>query len=338
VVEAGEQAGREVVLADQPAEQHLGVDVAQHGPAGADGRAADLDADGPAALDDHAVGGGAAAQRPALGDEPPGEGAGQLTGAALGHGVADGLADHGEQPAEHAARRRLGGQVGVQGVAGEQQAAAGAAERLVRHPPDGQQGEAGEVEQLARADGGAELEAAAHGRERRQQRLDQGRADPLPAVEQAVPGLAVARGELLERGGGVLGPAVEDGRRPVDARVGHHRRGVHPAQPVRLEVEGGEHARRRGQGVEGAEQVVAEAGGGHLGGADGTAGRVLRLDDEHLPPGVDQHVRRHQAVGPGADDDGVVGLHRLSAPRRRRPRGPTGRARRRGRPPASRGA
>ena len=57
-----------------------------------------------------------------------------------------------------------------------------------------------------------------------------------------------------------------------------------------------------GQRVEGAEQVVAEAGGGDLGGARRRRpARRLGLEHEHVPAGVGQQVGGDEPVGPGAD-------------------------------------
>ena len=97
----------------------------------------------------------------------------------------------------------------------------------------------------------------------------------------------------------------------VEAGVGDDGRRLGPGQAVRLEVEAGQRGRRAGQRVEGAEQVVAEPGCGHLGGADGAAGLGLCLEHEHVPAGVGEDVGGDETVRPGADDHGVddVGAH-----------------------------
>ena len=54
-----------------------------------------------------------------------------------------------------------------------------------------------------------------------------------------------------------------------------------------------------------AEQVVPVAGCGDLGGAHCAAGLLVRLEDQHGPARVGQHVRGNKPVGTGADDNRV---------------------------------
>ncbi len=94
--------------------------------------------------------------------------------------------------------------------------------------------------------------------------------------------------------------------------MGQHQRRTAPAQAVPLELEPPEDGRRHPQRIEGAEAVVDEARHRQLPAADGAAGVGLRVEDHHAPPGVGQEVGGHEAVGPGADDDGLgVAVRRL---------------------------
>lgn len=119
--EGGHRPVGEVVEAHEPAQQHLGVDVGEHGSPGADRGAGDLDADGSSTLDHHPLDRGAAPQAPAGALQPADERGGELPGPAHGGGEADVLGQRRQQPAEEPARRGVGGHVGVQGVARQEQ-------------------------------------------------------------------------------------------------------------------------------------------------------------------------------------------------------------------------
>ena len=110
---------------------------------------------------------------------------GEPTGAAFGDGEAVLLAERREHPAEEPAQRLLGPEVGVQRVAGEQQRAARARERLLRHGADREQREPGEARPLARPDGGGQAPAGDDRRERGEQRVDEMPADAAATARTA---------------------------------------------------------------------------------------------------------------------------------------------------------
>ena len=184
-----------------------------------------------------------------------------------------------------------------------------AAERDERQP--------GEVAQPGGPGGASEPQAAADGWERREQRVQERGTDARPVLVDPLPRGTVTRGAELEVGHAGGQVAAQDGRRSIDQRVGEHVGGVGPGEPVGVEIQRAHDRRCGGQRVEGAEEVVAEAGRGDLAGPHGSAGLGVRLEDEDLPALVGQDVGGDQPVGTGADDDGVDAAHRLGRSRTR---------------------
>ncbi len=230
-----------------------------------------------------------------------GEGA-RTTG---GHGEAVRLAEHRHQPAEAAAARGLGGEVGVQGVARQQQSAALAAELLLPQPAHRQHQGAGQPQSARPAQPQRQPGARADRRERGEQGVQQIGSDAFPHGGQLAPGVPVAVGEGVQGGGGVVDVAAQHGAPAVAARVGQYAGRVRPAQPVTLQFQAGDDRRGGGQRVEGAEQVVDEVGVHVPVVPDGTAGFVLLLQDLHAPAGVGEQIGGDQAVGARADHHGV---------------------------------
>jgi hypothetical protein len=159
---------------------------------------------------------------------------GDFAGAALRDRVAVLLAEPAEEPAEHAAAGALWRQVGVEGVAGDQPAAALAPEALLRHPPRRQQREAGEVGEAARTEDAQHPGRGADRRQRRQQGADQVRPGAAPEVEEPAPGIAVAGGEGVERGAGLLQVHREQGAAAVGVRMSDDAAGAEPVDAVAL--------------------------------------------------------------------------------------------------------
>src|SRR6185369_11321854 len=85
---------------------------------------------------------GVAEHLTALRPQPPHQGGGDVPRPALGDRVAVLLAKPAEDPAEEAATGTVGGEVGMEGVAGDQPGGALSAELLLGHPPRRQQREA----------------------------------------------------------------------------------------------------------------------------------------------------------------------------------------------------
>ena len=171
------------------------------------------------------------------------------------------------------------------------------------HQPPGQPQRAGDPRRAH------ERQAAAHRRERREQRVQQRGREPAPFGVRPQPPLAVGRGEGLHGRRRDPGVAVEHRGATVGQEVGEHVRRVPPAQPVRAEVEGAQHRGREAQRVLRAEQVVEIAGRGDLGRPYGPAGRAGRLQHDDVPARVGQLVRGDEAVVPGPDDHCVGDLH-----------------------------
>ncbi len=100
------------------------------------------------------------------------------------------------------------------------------------------------------------------------------------------------------------GPLEDHGPAAVE-RVGDRRVGVDQLDAAGREVDRPEERRGEGQRQDRRADVVAEPGQRQLGGPGPAAGRVGGLVDADRAPGTGQGDRRGQAVGPGADDDGI---------------------------------
>jgi hypothetical protein len=158
---------------------------------------------------------------------------------AVDKGVAhDLLAPAGDyQEAEEARTWRLRADVGVQGVAAQQQSPAGPLELLLGQPTHRQQRKPGQAQQLPRRQAGGQPEGGPHRREQREQPLEDRPADASPATDQLLPGRPVA--------GGRRPPATPRSRlgRGTAPRSGHRRGGgrppggVHPLQAVALQLQ-----------------------------------------------------------------------------------------------------
>ena len=171
------------------------------------------------------------------GDEAPGEGLGELAGTALGDREADGLAHHREQQRHQSRSDVVERDVGVPGVAGQQQSRPVTAEAATTQRRGG--GEQG-PEQPDAAGGRQPTQATqrvAHRWERRQQRADHVLTDHVPLPAQGEPLLTVARVRCIHEGSGDRAVAVQE--RPVAVRewVAEHGRRVPPDQAVLLEPE-----------------------------------------------------------------------------------------------------
>jgi len=287
-----------------------GADVGHHRPPGRHLVAAGGDDGHRPAAPHHDPGHpGAAQEPPTPGFEPGDQRRRQPPGTPLGDGEADLLPQAAQQPPEEARGRAVGGQVGVEGGAGEQQPRPLPRELLLGQALHRQHPEAGEARHPGRAEPGGEAGSGPDRRERRQEGVEQRPADPSPQAVEAPPGVAVAGGKGGEGGGGLVEVGREHRAAPVRQRVGQRQRRAAPAEAVALELQPGEDGRRRPERVEGAEPVVEEAGERQLAAADGAAGVGLRFEDHDAPPGVGQQVGGHEAVGPGPDDNrvGVAG-------------------------------
>ncbi len=180
------QARGQEHLAEQPGVQgrrrHVGEDRA----AGCDDRAVGQPhAVGATAADQHLGDRGVRpdlhAERFRPGSQRPGEDA----GAALRHREADVLAEHGQQPAEHAAAGTVGRDVGVHGVAGEQQAPAVAAEGLLAQPAHGRHREPRQAQGAGGLQGSEQARPGRDRRERGEQCVEDAVAHPLPLARTA---------------------------------------------------------------------------------------------------------------------------------------------------------
>ena len=129
----------------------------------------------------------------------------------------------------------MGGQVGVERGAGQQQPPALPRELLLGQALHRQDTEAGEAQHpgLGLKPGG---QPGADRRERPQQRVEQ-RCQALPQAVEAPPGVTVAGGVGIEGGGRLVKIGRQD-RAPAVGQGGRaqHQRRPPPAQPVAVEV------------------------------------------------------------------------------------------------------
>ncbi len=129
----------------------------------------------------------------------------------------------------------------MHGVAGEQQAAPLAAERLVGQSAHGEDGEPGEVERARRAEPAQHAQHRPGRRERAEQRVEERLAHAVPAHHELEPRVAVAGRDLVEPGGRVLGAGAQDGGKAVVEGVREDVRGAGPREAVLLEVQAPDH-------------------------------------------------------------------------------------------------
>ena len=185
-------------LADE-VEVKLGrPDVGENGVGGNQLAAGQPDTSGPATLDVDRCHRGVQRQTPAVVVQPSYQRVDDGAGAPFRDREPDALCQHAQQPAVDRAARSLRCQIGVQGVAREQQRAALAGELLVAVTAHGLHGEAREAQQLRRSQPPGEAQRRPHRRERPQDRVDERLADPLVVLDDAHPGGAVAGRELLQ--------------------------------------------------------------------------------------------------------------------------------------------
>ena len=252
---------------------------------------------------------GVAVQLTPTGGEPAGQGLRESARAALGHGEADRLAQHGHQQAHQPGARGVERDVRVAGVARHQDRWRDATEALRTELGGRRQQHAYETQPAHPAQSGEQAERRADRWERRQQRADQLIAHGVPLRAQLQPGVAVARVLGVGEPRGHVSVAMQQRPAAVDERMAEHRRSVPPGQPVLLEPQRLNGARRGSQRVERAEGVVHEAGVNVLSTRDRPADRRLCLQHQDRPPAVGEQVRSDQAVGARPDDDRVVPGH-----------------------------
>ena len=142
------------------------------------------------------------------------------------------LSDHGQQQAEDARADGGHGNVGVQGVAGQQQPGLLGAEARRDERRRRLQQRADVVQSADRRQPGERLQPAAHGRERAQQGLDQRRPDALPVAAEPQPRLTVTAMVFVEPGRRALRArgAVAPNHRPGAAGRARRGRGTTPAR------------------------------------------------------------------------------------------------------------
>jgi hypothetical protein len=99
--------------------------------------------------------------------------------------------------------------------------------------------------------------------------------------------------------------AREHGGRSVSSGVRQHVRCVRPLEPVPAQTQLRDHRRRGRHRIERAEQIAAKPRRGDLRRSDSTTWFGVRLQHQHRPTGIGQHVRRDKPVGSSADHDRV---------------------------------
>jgi hypothetical protein len=123
-----------------------------------------------------------------------------------------------------------------------------------------------------------------------------------PVGNQRSEEAAVVVGVGIERRGGFVERAVDEGRRAVVERMGDGRRRLDQRQ---VELERTEERRSGDERMDGRADVVAEARERQLCRARPAADRLSRLVDSDRASGLRERDRRREAVWPGADDDRV---------------------------------
>ncbi|PSK65483.1 hypothetical protein B0E53_02540 [Micromonospora sp. MH33] len=291
------------------------IDVGDHRPSGQHPARAGLHAPGPATHHDDLLDPYPAAQLAAGRPQTLDQRLDELPRATPRDREAEPLTHHGHQPAEQAAPRLIRRYVRVQRGAGEEQPGPIAPELLRPEPPYRQRGEAGGADSLRRAHPGQQASARAYGWERAEQRVEHVVGVPVPALDERLPGSAVARRETFHRARRLGQVAGEHHRPVVGEQVRQRRGGVAPAQAVLLQPQRAQDGRRRAERIERAEQVGGEARPQHLRRPDRASGRVVGLQHEDVPAGVGQQVGGDQTVMPRPDDNRVVPVvaHRACA-------------------------
>ncbi len=104
--------------------------------------------------------------------------------------------------------------------------------------------------------------------------------------------------------------AQEDGLAPVE-RMGERQRRLDPLEAVILERNRPEEGRSGGHRMNRRAEVVDEPRERQLAGAEAAADLLGRLANEHRAARSRELDRGREAVGAGADDDGVVSVHAL---------------------------
>jgi len=87
--------------------------------------------------------------------------------------------------------------------------------------------------------------------------------------------------------------------------------GMDPLEAVPLEVQRAKDWRAGRHRVDGGAGIVNETGQRKLGGAGGAAGSFHGLENEYAQAGPCQEDGGGEAVGAGADDDGIMGAGRM---------------------------
>ncbi len=170
-----------------------------------------------------------------------------------------------------------------------------------QHPDERQPTDAPELRECA--------QPVLHRRERGQQCADDLVTDLLPGAAHLQPRLAVTRCQLVQACGGLVTVPVQHRPAAVGERRPDHRGGVHPFEPVPLELQPLDRRGTCREGVERAERVMDVPVAHRRVAAHGTPDVGLRLEDDHVPAGVNQQVGGDEPVGAAPDHDCVCAGH-----------------------------
>ena len=296
--------------ADEVGEERGRVAVGDDRSIGADrGPISENHADRTSPLDLDARNPGIAVHRGTEAVQPSHERVRERLGAAFGDGESVALSQTREDPTEQPATGHLGPEIGVQRRAGEQQAGRLAVEFLGEEAAQRQQRPPPQIEGAADPSGPEQPEARPEGRKRPEQCAHEPRLDGRPTVEQRQIPLTAPGPIGIEGRCGHCRLPMQDCCWGMVPRVRDDCRRVAPRQPVTAQIEIEQWPRHGGQGVEGAVQVVAEAGRGQLAGANGPSRAAVRFEYHHAPAVLGQHVGGYEPVGARTDDHCVVALH-----------------------------
>ena len=261
---------------------------------GGEARGCELTEDGTVGLDDgEVVDADPGADDAALGDDLARERVRDRLGPPLGKRPAPDVGGRAEHHPDGRGREGLERQHRVRGEPGEHRAPPRTEEpgKLLGGP------ERAEPEARERDGPAGEAEGAEDLLDEAVEVVDDGAHQALPAR----PPLPDGRRGLVEVTREQDGVAVVEGVREGDV-------GMHPREPLRLEVERAQRGRGDAHGVDGRADVVGEAVEGERGGPRAAPDGVGGLVDDHGAARVEETKGGDEAVDPAADDRGVEPL------------------------------
>jgi len=145
--------------------------------------------------------------------------------------------------------------------------------------------------------------------------LEDLRGEVLPIKYEGLHQADVGPG-IASEGGGRIGKGTKErcGGKIAWEGVGKRDVRMDPIKAEALEAQGAKEGGAGGHGVDGGAGIMDEAGEGQLRGADGAARGFHGLENEDAEAGAGQANGGGEAIGAGADYDGIGGCHALMVP------------------------